>query len=1734
MKLLKKISYRLLTSISILAVLVMSVIPLLTVVQATKTSDYSNCTYRIEPENYYINSLESSELRRDYTYLYDDGMNDGDNSELIAMGSYVYASGNESGGGKLTYKLPYATNELLLTGIEKINDEKNSFQNFEVSADGENWQRLDMTAIYENSVTSTKSAKEVGDIRGVKYYGSTTENFAYFRVEFGRCWLPGINYLYIPKSDAMANCKNKVDPISLTRSINNANATFKRYNTYTYDGVGGATFNKAGCTVTFTLPYAVDSLSFTAVEIYWPNSAREKFHFRDIEVSMDGENWSQFTTAAGNFQFVAKNVGSGALNGVTYPIHRLGVTYFGTSNTTFRYIRMKSDAVWEPGLCNFYLPDTDCVNRIEPETYYENSLEGNSTLKRNGVYMYDDGMNDGEDTDKLVAVASYVYSKGNENGGGKLTYKLPYDVNELLLTGMEVPNDRYNSFQGFEVSNDGANWQTFDMNATYEDKVLSTVSGRDVGRIKGVKYYGSSSESFRYFRVEFGRCWLPGINYLYIPQSDALADCTVKINPMSLSLTDDNASVTFKRYTSGTVKYDGVYGAAFAGNTGGTVTFTLPDSVTSLAYTTIDVYRPDNYNFSFKNVEISPDGVNWYKFTTAATNFDYVVKDVRSIVLNGNTVPVHRLGVTYFGTSDISFRYIRMKSNVGWDPQLCNFYLPQGILSDVSITGGSMVFVGQDLKLSATAVPSTALLPSIRWAVENGTGSATISQDGILHAVSEGTVAVKAIANGTDITGTLQVKIVTGNSCTGRLDPVNMIQHVVDTGSDELTYTRNSTYKYDGSGILCFNSKATNGGKMVFELPHDTNELKMTGIEVITYAETNASAADSRFKKFRVSSDGVNWYDLDIARKTDGYVDPGTNHREGVVIYGCSDTAFRYIEVTFGKSWIPGISYFYVPPKPLSGIQINGATDVFAGSSVTYSVGAVPEYVKAPKVTWSVQNGTGSATVSANGTLLGKKAGTVTLKATAKGNASIFTTKQINVVDDSACNYQVDPVDAIYNISDTVGGKLSTYGRNSTYKHDGIGILCFQKNAPSGGKMFFELPYATNQLRMTGIEIITNAALTSDPDNFRFHSVRVSNDGSNWTVLTMARRIDGFVDGKDEKREGVTLYGVSATKFRYVEVDLGKCWIPGISYFYIPTAEVSLDHYEWDLYLSAKPAKLTATLKSNVSGTVKFSSDNPSVLTVDSEGNIKLNAVGKANVTVSAGGYSSVCKITVHEGYGPDGCTQILDAYGYIYNSSDTVPKRGGSYAVPGGKTYPLIFLGNGGLTSFDDEPVLIYRLPYEVNEIKMTALDDTAATSVHTFAGFWVSSDGNNWKKFDMSVKYEGGGWAAATFYGRTENSFKYIQIKFTKNINWCPGIGHIFYPPNENQLESEYGAIISAKNALAKADSSDATYEVSEDSGAWHLVSDEYSFSSGNVAFKFPYAITSYCFNVVDAYDLEEESGYSYWASSDGVTYKKLDNELRYVNTYDNQARTYTVKAYGKIDESENIRYLMVHMNNNTNVDQAGVVSLQLNATDYPVRNALPDYEEAGDGEETLIDTFKGDGFTTDEDGKAYEVFQMQKIEIDQDGRGNKQEVVAREAGYSDSYLTYKLSNDVLRLSIRGYRSTSCEEEPLIYTSTSGEEWELLESPKVVKEKAVTGDYDDLMYSFSDLSEGVRYIKVEIPALDNIKDLTIYGVQIMYGDGSSHSAMVIVICIVTALVVLSACVFAVVLFLKKRRKVN
>ena len=81
---------------------------------------------------------------------------------------------------------------------------------------------------------------------------------------------------------------------------------------------------------------------------------------------------------------------------------------------------------------------------------------------------------------------------------------------------------------------------------------------------------------------------------------------------------------------------------------------------------------------------------------------------------------------------------------------------------NVTGTGGATTIetVAGTLQMLAEVLPENATNKDVEWSVENGTGSATISETGLLTAENNGVVTVKATAvDGSDISGSLEITI---------------------------------------------------------------------------------------------------------------------------------------------------------------------------------------------------------------------------------------------------------------------------------------------------------------------------------------------------------------------------------------------------------------------------------------------------------------------------------------------------------------------------------------------------------------------------------------------------------------------------------------------------------------------------------------------------------------------------------------------------------------------------------------------------------------------------------------------------------------------------------------------------------------------------------------------------------------------------------------------------------------
>ncbi len=149
-------------------------------------------------------------------------------------------------------------------------------------------------------------------------------------------------------------------------------------------------------------------------------------------------------------------------------------------------------------------------------------------------------------------------------------------------------------------------------------------------------------------------------------------------------------------------------------------------------------------------------------------------------------------------------------------------------VTGITVTGAEAAIVvpnGSPLQMSAAVLPADATDMSVTWSVVAGTGTATISETGLLTATGIGTVTVNATANDSSgIVGTLGItvtdKVISEKAILGMTAPV--------TGESPVTAIMN-TEEYTSSSVTWTKADLT-----VLPPPEGTYEVDTVYIATIT------------------------------------------------------------------------------------------------------------------------------------------------------------------------------------------------------------------------------------------------------------------------------------------------------------------------------------------------------------------------------------------------------------------------------------------------------------------------------------------------------------------------------------------------------------------------------------------------------------------------------------------------------------------------------------------------------------------------------------------------------------------------------------------------------------------------------------------------------------------------------------------------------------------------------------
>ena len=357
---------------------------------------------------------------------------------------------------------------------------------------------------------------------------------------------------------------------------------------------------------------------------------------------------------------------------------------------------------------------------------------------------------------------------------------------------------------------------------------------------------------------------------------------------------------------------------------------------------------------------------------------------------------------------------------------ITNQFIP---VTSIAITGasGSTTITADNgtLQLTATVTPSDATNKTVTWSVVNGTGQATINSTGLVTAVADGTVTARATANdGSGVVGSLVITI------SGQEIPVTRID-VTSTKGEAVINTQNGTLQLTAS---IQPANATNQ-TVTWSVINNSGQATISSSGLVTAISNGTVTARA------TAADGSGVYgqlSITISNQFVAVAGITVSGVDGIVIIDSDDGTLQMVATVSPEnatnkavtwSFVKGAGHATITETGLVTARSNGNITVRAtstdGSAVfgEREISVINQIVKVtsikvkPKskstsvvtvdgeleltveiepadatdqnVTWSVINGTGMATISEKGLLVGLAPGDVTVVATAHDGSGV-------------------------------------------------------------------------------------------------------------------------------------------------------------------------------------------------------------------------------------------------------------------------------------------------------------------------------------------------------------------------------------------------------------------------------------------------------------------------------------------------------------------------------------------------------------------------------------------------------------------------------------------------------------------------------------------------------------------------------------------------------------------------
>jgi uncharacterized protein YjdB len=387
------------------------------------------------------------------------------------------------------------------------------------------------------------------------------------------------------------------------------------------------------------------------------------------------------------------------------------------------------------------------------------------------------------------------------------------------------------------------------------------------------------------------------------------------------------------------------------------------------------------------------------------------------------------------------------------------------------------------LQLSAAVLPSDAANKTVIWSVTNSTGQATISSLGLVTAVANGAVAVRATANdGSGVYGTLVITIsnqavpVTGITVIGSggastitttggtlqmsvsVLPSNATNNSVTwsiaNGTGQATISSAGLVKAVSNGTVTVIATGNDGSGVygTFTITITNQVIAVTSITVTGAGGASTIATDGGTLQLSAAVLPTNASNKTITWSiTNGSGLASINSSTGLVT--ATDNGTVTVRATANDgSGIYGTVVLTISNQsmPVSSITVTGAggasTITTDGGTLQLSAAVLPANATDKTVTWSVTSGSGLASInSSTGLVTATDNGTVTVRATANDGSGIYGTLVLTILN-----------------------------RITTVNPDYIGSV-IENDAPSLLKMTYSLSLANIQPDVSAFNVIVNS-----------------------------------------------------------------------------------------------------------------------------------------------------------------------------------------------------------------------------------------------------------------------------------------------------------------------------------------------------------------------------------------------------------------------------------------------------------------------------------------------------------------------------------------------------------------------------------------------------------------------------------------------------------------------------------